>query len=168
MSSSSPHVVVTVEATTSHTLSLSLSLSLCHCTHALYNYIQKCNNNIISILFPKSYLYIYDFRVIYTCVPSNQSDGSEPSLRLSGSPYLPSGGTCFPSTRVPLQKEFQQEMPIQQKRGPPMGTRKGHPKHPSGAGPRTYSRTVTGGRNKSRIQQHLEGVLLLLPASRTL
>ena len=40
---SSPHAAVTVEATTS--LSLSLSLSRCHYTHALYNFfLQKCNN----------------------------------------------------------------------------------------------------------------------------
>ena len=38
---SSPHVAVTVEATTSFRLSLSLVLT----THTLYNYLQKCNNN---------------------------------------------------------------------------------------------------------------------------
>ena len=43
LSSSSPHVAVTVEATTSHSLSPTLSLTRCLCTHALYNYLQKCS-----------------------------------------------------------------------------------------------------------------------------
>ena len=62
-------------------LSLSLSLSLLSHTHTLYlctRAIQLTLQNvtittyIISVC-PKSYLYIYDFRVIYTCVPSNRS-----------------------------------------------------------------------------------------------
>ena len=66
-----------MEATTS------LSLSLY--THVIY----KCNN--IQLLShknvcPKSYLYIYDFRVIYICVPTNRSDGSKLGLRSFGSP----------------------------------------------------------------------------------
>ena len=95
LSSSSPHAVVTIEATTSHTHSL--SLSRCLCTHALYNLLTTKTTTLHNVLCPKSYLYIYDFWVIYTCVPSNQSDGSEPGLRSSGSPKLPSGGTCFPT-----------------------------------------------------------------------
>ena len=79
-SSSSPHAAVTVEATTSHTHSLSLSRSI-H-THYTTNFT-KCNNNILC---PRSYLYIYDFRVIYMSVLSNQSVGSEPGLRSSSSP----------------------------------------------------------------------------------
>ena len=100
LSSSSPHAAVTVEATTSHThtLFLSLSLSRCLCTHALYNYIQqKCSTT--QNVCPKSYLYIYDFRVIYINVHSNRSDRSEPVLGSAGSLYLPSGGTCFPTKR---------------------------------------------------------------------
>ena len=87
LSSSSPHATFTVQATTSHSLTLSLSLSLtrCLCTHALYNYFRKVQQHILSVC-PKSYLYIYDFRVIYTYVPSNWRDGSKPGLRSSGSP----------------------------------------------------------------------------------
>ena len=80
LSSSSPHAAVTVEATTSLSLSLSVSIH----TRYTITYKKRINN----VLCPKSYLYIYDFRVIYTCVPSNRSDGSEPGLRSSGSPYL--------------------------------------------------------------------------------
>ena len=84
---SSLHAVVT----TRRQLPLSLSLS-----HALYNYsLQNINNN--KNVCPKSYLYIYDFRVIYINVHSNRSDRSEPVLVSAGSLYLPSGGTCFPT-----------------------------------------------------------------------
>ena len=79
------------EATTSFSLSVS---------HALYNYsLQNINNNniIFENVCPKSYLYIYDFRVIYTNVHTNRSDRSEPVLGSAGSLYLPSGGTCFPT-----------------------------------------------------------------------
>ena len=75
-------------------LSLSLTLSL----HTRYTTnFTKCNNNHTQNVCPKSYLYIYDFRVIYISVPSNRSDGSEPDLRSSGCPQLPSGGTWFPT-----------------------------------------------------------------------
>ena len=57
---------------------------------------------------------------------------------------------------------------ISQKGRPPTGTKKGRSKHPTGPEPSTYYRTTTRGRNKYRIQQHSEGVLLLLPARRTL
>ena len=56
-------------------LPLSLSLSLSHALslHTRYTTnFRKCNNNILSVC-PKSYLYIYDFWVICTCVPSNRS-----------------------------------------------------------------------------------------------
>ena len=83
-------------------LSVSLSLSLSHChslySYALYTNLQKCNNNNLYV-FPKSYLYIYDFRVIYTCVPSNRSDGSEPGLGSSGSPYLLIRRYLFPNRK---------------------------------------------------------------------
>ena len=70
LSSSSPHAKVTVEAKTSHSLSLSLTLSLY--TRAIQLLLQKCSTTYNNVLCPKSYLYIYDFRVIYTCVPSNR------------------------------------------------------------------------------------------------
>ena len=72
LSSSSPHAAVTIEATTSHSLFLSHTLytpSRCLCT-LTYKGVQLTTNNSVS---PKSYLYIYDFRVIYICVPSNRS-----------------------------------------------------------------------------------------------
>ena len=74
-----------MEATTS------LSLS-----HTLYNFFTTFNT--IESICPKSYLYIYDFRVIYINVHRNRSDRSEPVLRSAGSLYLLSGGTCFPTT----------------------------------------------------------------------
>ena len=81
--SSSPHAAVTMEAATS--LSLFLSVSL----HALYNYFTKVQQR--HILCPKSYLYIYDFQVIYISVLPNRSDGSEPGHRnrVFGLPVLP-------------------------------------------------------------------------------
>ena len=123
------------EATTSCTRScqwrqrpLSLSLSLCHYTHALYNYLQKCNNKNMQNVCPKSYLYIYDFRVIYTygpkgltgtylhiCVPSNRSDGSPLGLRSPGSPKLPIRRDLFPNNykehgKAPINEmEFQDD-----------------------------------------------------------
>ena len=71
-SPSSPHAAVTVEATTS--LSLSHTLSLTRSLYTRYttsSYKSATTNS--NVLCPKSYLYIYDFRVIYTCVPSNRS-----------------------------------------------------------------------------------------------
>ena len=88
---SSPHAAVTMEATTS--LSLSLSFSL----HTLYNYFTKVIQQHFKVLCPKSYLYIYDFRVIYICVPTNRSDGSEPDLGSSSSPYLSIRRDLFPN-----------------------------------------------------------------------
>ena len=74
LSSSLPHAAVTVEATTSHSLSVSI--------HTLYTTnLQKCSTTLQNVC-PKSYLYIYDFRVIYTCVPF-QSIGSNQSGRIS-------------------------------------------------------------------------------------
>ena len=88
---SSPHAAVT----TRRQLPLSLSLSL---SHALYNCtLQNINNLLYKSVCPKSYLYIYDFRTIYTNVHTNRSDRSEPVLGLAGSLYLPSGGTSFPT-----------------------------------------------------------------------
>ena len=76
-------------------LFLSLSLSL---SHALYNCtLQNINNHLIKNVRPKSNLYIYDFRVIYTNVHTNRSDRSESVLGSAGSLYPPSGGTCFPT-----------------------------------------------------------------------
>ena len=84
-----------------HFLSLSLSLSLVlslytRAIQLLTTRVQqpKINTNVLC---PKSYLYIYDFRVIYTCVPSNRSDGSEPGLGSSGYPYLLIRRDLFPN-----------------------------------------------------------------------
>ena len=66
------------EATTSSSLSLS---------HSLYttNFTTCNNNNNIKSVCPKSYIYMYDFRVIYTNVHTNRSDRSEPVLGSAGS-----------------------------------------------------------------------------------
>ena len=64
------HTAVTVEATTS--LSLSLTHSLTHSIqlHAIQLYSTTLNVfNYINALCPKSYLYTYDFRAIYTYGP---------------------------------------------------------------------------------------------------
>ena len=88
-SPSSPHAAVTVEATTSLSLSLTLShVVSIHTRYTTTSYKSVATKKNYNVLCPKSYLYIYDFRVFYTCVPSNWSDGSEPGLRSSGSPYL--------------------------------------------------------------------------------
>ena len=47
---------------------------------------QKCSTTLQNVC-PKSYLYIYDFQVIYTCVPF-QSVGSD-RYRVFGHPVLP-------------------------------------------------------------------------------
>ena len=100
--SSSPHAAVTVEATTSHTHSLSLTMSLyTRAIHLLLTKVQQLTINYVLSVCPKSYLYRYDFRVIYTCVPSNLSDGSKPGLRSSGSPYLSIRRDLFPNTTHP-------------------------------------------------------------------
>ena len=75
-----------------HTLSFTLSLYT-RAIQLTFTKYQQHNENVC----PKSYLYIYDFRVIYISVLPNRSDGSEPGLLPSGSPKLPSGGTCFPT-----------------------------------------------------------------------
>ena len=97
----SPHATVTqggnyLFLTCSHSLSLSLTLYTTNFT--------TCNNNTHTYesVCPKSYLDIYDFRVIYTNVHTNRSDRSEPVLGSTGSLYLPSGGTCFPTFRCPF------------------------------------------------------------------
>ena len=88
------------EATTScpllrHTRRLQLrqrphTLSLSHVVFVHMRYTTTYNKSVqqqtLYVLCPKSYLYIYEFRVIYTSVLSNRSDGSEPGLRSSGSP----------------------------------------------------------------------------------
>ena len=80
-------------------LSLSLTLSL----HTRYTTnFTKCNNNHTQNVCPKSYLYIYDFRVIYISVPSNRSDGSEPDLGSFGSPYLSIRRDLFPNKKYKL------------------------------------------------------------------
>ena len=71
-----------------------LSLSLY--VHTLCNYLYKITTT--QSMCPKSYLYIYDFRDIYIYVHTNRSYRSEPDLGSAGSLYLPSGGTCFPTT----------------------------------------------------------------------
>ena len=80
-----PHTAVTVEATTSLSLSLSLSHAISIHTRYTTNFTNATtySNNTLC---PKSYLYIYDFRVIYISVLPNRSDGSELGLRSSGSP----------------------------------------------------------------------------------
>ena len=71
---------------------LFLSLSLSHALPLLTRYTTNFTNvsTTTKVLCPKSYLYIYDFRVIYMCVPTNRSDGSELDPVL---PIFPSGGT---------------------------------------------------------------------------
>ena len=49
-------------------LSLSLSLSRSNSAHALYNYFLQKYQQPYENLCPKSYIYIYDFRTIYTNV----------------------------------------------------------------------------------------------------
>ena len=93
-----------------HTLRPHLSLIL----NMLYTLTttKVFNNQQKTYVFPKSYLYTYDFRVIYTygpkgltgsylhiCIPSNRLDVSTPDPRSSGLPNFPSGGTCFPTVK---------------------------------------------------------------------
>ena len=59
------HTAVTLEATTSLSHSLSITIHSC----ALYTYNYKVFNNNHFALCPKSYLYTYDFRAIYTYGP---------------------------------------------------------------------------------------------------
>ena len=47
---------------------------------------------------PKSYLYIYDFSAyLHMCPSQSVETESKPVLVSTGSLYLPSGGTCFPT-----------------------------------------------------------------------
>ena len=73
---------------------LSLSHTLSHAV-SIHTRCTTTNYLTTHILCPKSYLYIYDFRVIYMFVLSNWSDRSVPVLGSTGSLCLPSGGTCF-------------------------------------------------------------------------
>ena len=96
-----------------------LSLSLCH---SLYGYtLYTCNYKSVQLLlfvFPKSYLYTYDFRAIYTYGPKGPTRthlhmgplpiGRENHHRALDHPVLlnfPSGGTCFPSIRNPISNK---------------------------------------------------------------
>ena len=71
-----------------------LSLSRCLYTHALYNYFTKVQQLLYTHTLkvsPKSYLYIYDFWVIYTCslpIGRVQSVGSD-RYRVFSHPVLP-------------------------------------------------------------------------------
>ena len=60
---------------------LFLSLSLTRSIQPLFTKYQQPYENVC----PKSYLFIYDFRVIYTNVHTNRSDRSEPVLGSAGS-----------------------------------------------------------------------------------
>ena len=80
LSSSSPHAT-TVTRWRQRPLSLTFSLSFTLCT-TLYKVILT---TLFKSLCPKSYLYIYDFRVFYTNVHTNRSDWSEPVLGSAGS-----------------------------------------------------------------------------------
>ena len=76
-----------------HTHTLSFSLSLSHAVSVHTRYTTTYNNmfnNHMNVC-PKSYLYIYDFRVIYIFVLPNRSDRSEPGHRnrVFGLPVLP-------------------------------------------------------------------------------
>ena len=76
------------DLTHTHTHSLSLTLSLCTRTiQLLYKSVTTTTKSVC----PKSYLYIYNFRVIYISVLPNRSDGSEPGHRnrVFGLPVLP-------------------------------------------------------------------------------
>ena len=84
LSPSSPHAAVTVEATTSLSLSLTHSLTLSLYTHAiqqLYKSVQLYH------FFALSYIYTYmTFRLFkHVSLPIGR-DGSVPGLRSSGSP----------------------------------------------------------------------------------
>ena len=89
-------------------LSLSLSLSIsarARYTTTLQMYQQLTLHIHAENVCPKSYLYIYDFWVIYTNVNTNRSDRSVPVLGSAGSLCLPSRGTCF-LTRFTYVKVF--------------------------------------------------------------
>ena len=91
----------------SHSLSLSLSHSRYTVTHYTTNAITINNTKLFC---PKSYLYTYDFRAIYTYDPKRLTrthsrmcpfqTGREDHQRVLDHPVLlnfPSGGTCFPT-----------------------------------------------------------------------
>ena len=103
LSSSSPHAGggYRMEATTS--LSLSLSVSLARSVQLTFSTISYNHTRNVC---PKSYLYIYDFRVFYINVHSNRLDRSGPVLSTAGSLHLPSGGTCFPTLWTRKGKSF--------------------------------------------------------------
>ena len=80
------------EATTSLSLSIAVTIHTRYTTTKVFNnYLYVC---------PKSYLYTYDFRAIYTYGPKGPTIGREDHHRALDHPVLlsfPVGETCFPT-----------------------------------------------------------------------